>query len=55
MLLIKFNATVNLNLIFIAHAKTSKQYAPTSARENFCPHQKSLLTPRERVLKSIKR
>ena len=37
---IKFNATVNLNLIIIARAKTSKQYAPTSAREFFLPSSK---------------
>ena len=32
---IKFNATVTLNFIIIAHAKTSKQYASTSTREFF--------------------
>ena len=51
MLLIKFNATVNLNLIFIAHAKTSKQYAPTSAREFFLPSSKVFIDPERESFK----
>ena len=32
---LKFNATISLNFIIIAHAKTSKQYASTSTQEFF--------------------
>ena len=51
MLLIKFNATVNLNLIIIARAKTSKQYAPTSAREFFLPSSTFFIDPERESFK----
>ena len=51
---IKFNATVSLNFITIARAKTSNQYASTSTRECFTLF-KSLCWHGERVLKSLRR
>ena len=52
---IKFDKTVNSNLIIIALYKSSNPYVSNSIWEFFYPFKNSLYWYRERVLKSLKR